>query len=90
MISRTDALSGALISYGPSSFDIPVLDQCGALGFGGCSMLSYGRALHVLCSGLDPCFGIGHAAVGMHRQDFDLQLTQYDARGWSTQLGDKS
>jgi hypothetical protein len=26
--------------------------------------------------------GIGHVAVGMHRQVYDLQLTQYDARGW--------
>jgi hypothetical protein len=26
--------------------------------------------------------GIGHVAVGMHRQGFDLQLTQYDDRGW--------
>ena len=24
----------------------------------------------------------GHVAVGMHRQGFDLQLTQYDDRGW--------
>jgi len=26
--------------------------------------------------------GVGHAAVGMHRQGYDLQLTQYDDRGW--------
>jgi hypothetical protein len=26
--------------------------------------------------------GIGHVAVGMHRQGYDLQLTQYDDRGW--------
>src|SRR6266480_672754 len=26
--------------------------------------------------------GIGHVAVGMHRQGYDLQLTQYDERGW--------
>ena len=25
---------------------------------------------------------IGHVAVGVHRQGFDLQLTQYDERGW--------
>jgi hypothetical protein len=24
----------------------------------------------------------GHVAVGMHRQGYDLQLTQYDERGW--------
>jgi hypothetical protein len=26
--------------------------------------------------------GIGHIAVGMARQCYDLQLTQYDAKGW--------
>jgi len=26
--------------------------------------------------------GIRHVAFGMHRQGFDLQLTQYDDRGW--------
>jgi len=31
---------------------------------------------------LDSWSGIGHVAVGMHRQGFDLQLTQYDDRGW--------
>ena len=25
---------------------------------------------------------VGHVVVGMHRQGFDLQLTQYDDRGW--------
>jgi hypothetical protein len=25
---------------------------------------------------------IGRVAVGMHRQGFDVQLTQYDERGW--------
>ncbi len=32
--------------------------------------------------GSTPWFGIGHVAVGMHRQGYDLQLTQYDDRGW--------
>jgi len=64
-----------------------VLDQRGqrlraALGFAGCSMFSYDRALHALRSWLDSWAGIGHVAVGMHRQGFDLQLTQYDDRGW--------
>jgi hypothetical protein len=64
-----------------------VLDQRGrlllaALGFAGCSMLSYDRALHALRAWLDSWAGIGHVAVGMHRQGFDLQLTQYDDRGW--------
>ena len=31
---------------------------------------------------LDSWSGIGRAAVGMHRQGFDLQLTEYDERGW--------
>ena len=26
--------------------------------------------------------GGGHIAVGMHRQGYDLQLTQYDEKGW--------
>jgi hypothetical protein len=30
----------------------------------------------------DSWSGIGHVAVGMHRQGFDLQLTQYDEHGW--------
>jgi hypothetical protein len=30
---------------------------------------------------LDLWSGIGHVAVGMHRQGYDLQLTQYDERG---------
>ncbi len=33
-------------------------------------------------SGLDTCPGIGHLAVGMARQRYDLQLTRYDDRGW--------
>jgi len=53
-----------------------------AVGFAGCSMPSYYRALHALRSWLDSWTGIGHVAVGMHRQGFDLQLTQYDDRGW--------
>ena len=26
--------------------------------------------------------GFGHVAGGMHRQGYDLQLTQYDEKGW--------
>ena len=40
------------------------------------------RPLWVLRTWLDSCPGIGHVAVGMHRQGYDLQLTQYDERGW--------
>jgi hypothetical protein len=65
-----------------------VLDQRGqllrsAVGFAGCSMPSYDRALYTLRSWLDSWAGIGRVAVGMHRQGYDLQLTQYDDRGWS-------
>ena len=64
-----------------------MLDQRGrlrwaALGFAGLPRPSYDRALWALRSWLDSWFGIGHVAVGMHRQGFDLQLTQYDERGW--------
>jgi len=31
---------------------------------------------------LDTWRGIGHLAVGMARQGFDLQLTRYDEQGW--------
>jgi len=44
-------------------------------------MLSYDRALWALRTWLDSWAGIGHVAVGMHRQGYDLQLTQYDDRG---------
>ena len=53
-----------------------------AVGFAGCSMPYYDRALWALRTWLDSRSGIGHVAVGMHRQGYDLQLTQYDERGW--------
>ena len=64
-----------------------MLDQRGqllraALGFAPCSMPSYDRALWALRTWLDSWSGIGHVAVGMHRQGFELQLTQYDDGGW--------
>ena len=64
-----------------------MLDQRGqllraAVGFAGCSMPSCDRALWALRTWLDSWAGIGHVAVGMHRQGYDLQLTQYDDRGW--------
>jgi len=31
---------------------------------------------------LDTWKGIGHVVTGMARQDYDLELTQYDGRGW--------
>ena len=39
-------------------------------------------ALWALRTWLDSWAGIGHVAVGMHRQGCDLQLTQYAERGW--------
>jgi hypothetical protein len=39
-----------------------------ALGFAGCSMPSYDRALHALRTWLDSWSGVGHVTVGMHRQ----------------------
>ena len=64
-----------------------MLDQRGqllraAVGFAGCSLPSFDRALHALRTWLDSWAGIGHVAVGMHRQGYDLQLTPYDDRGW--------
>ncbi len=64
-----------------------MLDQRGrllvaALGFAGCSMPSYDRALHALRTWLDSWSGIGHVTVGMARQGYDLQLTRYDEKGW--------
>ena len=53
-----------------------------AVGFAGCSLPSYDRALWALRTWLDSWPGIGHVAAGMHRQGFDFQLTQYDERGW--------
>jgi hypothetical protein len=64
-----------------------MLDQRGqllraAVGFAGCSLPSYDRSLHALRTWLDSWAGIGHITVGMARQDFDLQLTRYDEKGW--------
>src|SRR5678815_5581875 len=45
-------------------------------------MPSYDRALWALRKWLDSWPGIGHVGVGMAHQGFDLQLTQYDEKGW--------
>jgi hypothetical protein len=45
-------------------------------------MPSYDRALWALRIWLDSWAGIGHVAVGMAHQGYDLQLTRYDKRGW--------
>ena len=51
-----------------------------ALGFAG--LARHDRPLWTLRIWLDSWSGIGRIAVGMHRQGYDLQLTQYDERGW--------
>ncbi len=53
-----------------------------ALGFAGLPRSSYNSSLHALRTWLDSWAGIGHVAVGMARQGYDLQLTRYDERGW--------
>jgi hypothetical protein len=51
-----------------------------ALGF---ALLSpVGSELRLLHAWLSTWTGIGHVIVGMHRQGYDVQLTQYDERGW--------
>jgi hypothetical protein len=65
-----------------------VLDQRGqllraAVGFAGLPLPSYDRALWALRIWLNSWPGIVVMwPWGMHRQGYDLQLTQYDERGW--------
>ena len=49
-------------------------------------MPSYDQALWALRSWLDSWPGVGHVAVGMDRQGYDLQLTEYDERGLAGDL----
>src|SRR5207253_660917 len=53
-----------------------------AVGFAGCSIRSYDRSSTPSRTWLDSWAGIGHVAVGMACQGYDLQLTRYDERGW--------
>ena len=53
-----------------------------AVGFTGCSLPSYHRALWALRSWLDSSSGVGNVVGGNAPQGNDLQLTQYDDRGW--------
>ena len=60
-----------------------MLDQRGqllraALGFAGLPRPSYDRALWALRTWLDTWTGIGHVAVGMHRQGYDLATAAQD------------
>ena len=41
-----------------------------------------GAPLSALHSWLSTWTGIGHVIEGMHRQGYDIQVTQYDDRGW--------
>jgi len=63
-----------------------VLEQRGqllraAVGFATLSSPSYHRGLRALRSYLDSWPGIGRVTGGMHRQGFDLELTQCDEKG---------
>jgi hypothetical protein len=51
-----------------------------ALGFA--LLERHGAALAAVRSWLSTWTGIGHVIDGMHRQGYDVQLTQYDERGW--------
>ena len=42
----------------------------------------HGPEIRLVHRWLDSWHGIGLIAAGMHRQGYDLQLTQYDDRGW--------
>jgi hypothetical protein len=53
-----------------------------ALGFALVHSAPQHPALDVLHGYLDSWRGVGAVAVGMARQDFDLQLTKYAERGW--------
>jgi len=64
-----------------------VLDQRGrllgaALGFAALRAEPHHRALATLHGWLDSWRGVGDIVVGMHRQGYALQFTQYDERGW--------
>src|SRR5262245_26584068 len=53
-----------------------------AVGFAVLARPPRDRALSALHAWLDSWAGIGRVAAGRHRQGDDLQLTQYDERGW--------
>jgi hypothetical protein len=51
-----------------------------ALGFA--ALEPHAAELRLLYSWLSTWTGIGHVIAGMHRHGYDVQLTQYDERGW--------
>lgn len=64
-----------------------MLDQrghllCTALGFVTVRAVPEHTALDALHRWLDSWRGVGYVAIGMHRQDWDLQLTEYGDGHW--------
>jgi hypothetical protein len=53
-----------------------------ALGFVTLPAAPHHAALYALHDWLDSWRGVGDVAIGMHRRGYDIQLTQYDERGW--------
>ena len=48
----------------------------------GFALIARSAPLGVLHSWLSTWTGVGHVIDGMHRQGYDVQLTQYEERGW--------
>src|SRR4029453_8044655 len=81
------AIPQSILVRADQVIDQRMLDQRGqllraALGFAGCAMPSYDRALWALRTWLDSWSRVRHVTGGMARQGYDLQLTRYDERGW--------
>jgi hypothetical protein len=53
-----------------------------ALGIVSLRAAPHHPALAALHGWLDSWRGVGDVVVGMHRQGYDVQLTQYNERGW--------
>jgi hypothetical protein len=60
----------------------PAASLRAALGFATLGAAPRDAAFAALHSWLDSWRGVGDVVVGMHRQGYDVQLTQYDERGW--------
>lgn len=49
----------------------------------GCALVDrHTSELKLVQAWLSSWTGIGHVIAGMHRQGYDVQLTQYNERGW--------
>ena len=77
--SQQDAVDECRVVYARPTRPAPAKQHSDSLGS---LARPYDRALHALRSWLDSWSGIGHVAVGMAHQGYDLQLTRYDERGW--------